>query len=132
MSNLKLIFSFLFILNFQLSIAQQHLSGQDSLISVKDSSIIVEKVYLQTDRDYYSQGDNIWFKAYLVEDPNLFLSYNSMNLHVGSSSSQSEIVESRIIRIEGGLGKGDIRLSEDSDPRCLHYQGLHQLYAELH
>lgn len=81
-----------------------------------DSSIVIEKVYLQTDRDYYTQGDDIWFKAYLVEDPDLSLSYNSMNLHVELISSRSEIIYSRIIRIEGGLGKGDIRLSDTLSP----------------
>lgn len=120
MLNLKYFFSLLFIVNLQLSFAQQMpqqlLSGQDSSISVQDSSIIVEKIYLQTDRDYYSQGDNIWFKAYIVEDPDLLLSYNSMNLHVELISSHAEIIESRIIRIEGGLGKGDIRLPDTLSP----------------
>ncbi|HAM10540.1 MAG TPA: hypothetical protein DCP74_09775 [Bacteroidales bacterium] len=110
---LKSIFSLLLIVNNQLCIAQQ-LPYQ--LSAVQDSAIIVEKVYLHTDRDYYSQGDDIWFKAYLVEDPDLFLSYNSMNLHVELISSQSEIIDSRIIRIEGGLGKGDIRLSDTLPP----------------
>ena len=26
----------------------------------------IEKVYLQTDRDYYLQGDTIWYKACLL------------------------------------------------------------------
>ena len=81
-----------------------------------DSSLVIEKVYLQTDRDYYTKGDDIWFKAYLVEDPDLSLSYNSMNLHVELISSRSEIIGSRIIRIEGGLGKGDFRLSDTLSP----------------
>jgi len=81
-----------------------------------DSSIVIEKIYLQTDRDYYAQGDDIWFKAYLVEDPDLFLSYNSMNLHVELISSLAEIIDSRIIRIDGGLGKGDFRLSDTLKP----------------
>jgi hypothetical protein len=33
---------------------------------VNDSLMLVEKVYLHTDRDTYYPGDNIWFKAYLV------------------------------------------------------------------
>ncbi|MBK9391600.1 MAG: hypothetical protein IPN68_15980 [Bacteroidetes bacterium] len=81
-----------------------------------DSIIVIEKVYLQTDRDYYTQGEDIWFKAYLVEDPDLSLSYNSMNLHVELISFRSEIIDSRIIRIDGGLGKGDIRLSDTLSP----------------
>lgn len=109
----KTIFSLLFIVNNQLCIAQQF---PHQLSAVQDSAIIVEKVYLHTDRDYYSQGDDIWFKAYLVEDPDFFLSYNSMNLHVELISSLAEIIDSRIIRIEGGLGKGDFKLSDSLKP----------------
>lgn len=30
-----------------------------------------EKVYLQTDKPYYSSGENIWFKGYLVSEATL-------------------------------------------------------------
>jgi len=39
-----------------------------------------------------------------------------MNLHVELISSQSEIIDSRIVRMEGGLGKGDMRLSDTLSP----------------
>jgi hypothetical protein len=94
-------------------IAQQNAQAVPFL---QDTSVIIEKVYLQTDRDYYSQGDNIWFKAWLVEDPDLYLSSNSMNLHVELISDKSEIVASRIIRLDGGLGKGDFSLSDSLKP----------------
>jgi len=80
--------------------------------AIPDSSVIIEKIYLQTDRDYYSRGDNIWFKAWLVEDPDLYLSSNSMNLHVELINDNSELIASRIIRMENGLGKGDFSLSD--------------------
>ena len=32
-----------------------------------DSLTIIEKVYLHTDRTYYFPGDDIWFKAYLID-----------------------------------------------------------------
>ena len=32
-----------------------------------DSLPVVEKVCLHIDRDYYFPGDDIWFKAYLIE-----------------------------------------------------------------
>ena len=89
---------------------------KETSLDSHDSSVVIEKVYLQTDRDYYAQGEDIWFKAYLVEDPDLYLSYNSMNLHVELISSEFEIIDSRIIRIDGGLGKGDFRLSDSLKP----------------
>jgi len=86
--------------------------NSQSFAAIPDSSVIIEKVYLKTDRDYYSGGDNIWFKAWLVEDPDLYLSSNSMNLHVELINDNSELIASRIIRMESGLGKGDFSLSD--------------------
>jgi hypothetical protein len=113
MNRIISIFLLLFLLNSSFCLAQQ---SDSLLLPSMDSSIVIEKVYLHNDRDFYSQGDNIWFKAYLVEDPDLFLSDNSMNLHVELIASQSEIIDSRIIRIEGGLVKGSIELSDTLSP----------------
>ena len=35
--------------------------------SVYDSLKVMEKVYLHTDRDSYFAGEDIWFKAYLID-----------------------------------------------------------------
>jgi len=77
-----------------------------------DSLKIVEKVYLHIDRDCYIPGDNIWFKAYLIDASDRLLSNHSNNLHVELISPASKIIDSRIIRLNDGLGIGDIRLPE--------------------
>ena len=66
---------------------------------VDDSLMLVEKVYLHTDRDTYYPGDNIWFKAYLIDARERFLSDNSNNLHVELISPDSKIIDSRIVKI---------------------------------
>jgi len=81
--------------------------------SKDDSLKIIEKVYLHTDRDCYYPGDDIWFKAYLVDASYRLLSNHSNNLHVELISPASKIIESRIIRLSEGLGNGDFRLPED-------------------
>jgi Large extracellular alpha-helical protein len=78
-----------------------------------DSLKIIEKVYLHTDRDCYYPGDDIWFKAYLIDASYRLLSNHSNNLHVELISPASKIIESRIIRLNEGLGNGDFRLPED-------------------
>jgi hypothetical protein len=78
-----------------------------------DSLQIIEKVYLHTDRTYYYPGDDIWFKVYLVDAYYKTLSGNSNNLHVELISPSEKIISTRIIRIDGGLGNGDFKLSED-------------------
>jgi len=78
-----------------------------------DSLIIIEKVYLHTDRDIYYPGDDIWLKAYLINAFNRSLSDQSLSLHVELISPSSEIILSRILRLDGGLGNGDFKLPDN-------------------
>lgn len=78
-----------------------------------DSLQIIEKVYLHTDRDYYYPGDDIWFKAYLIDAADRSLSTQSQNLHVELVSPSSKIIMSRIIRLEVGLGNGNFKLPDN-------------------
>jgi hypothetical protein len=80
--------------------------------STEDSIKIIEKVYLHVDRDMYSPGDNIWFKGYLIDATDRLLTDHSHNLHVELISPDSKIIDSRIVRLEEGLGNGDFQLPE--------------------
>jgi hypothetical protein len=77
-----------------------------------ESSQIAEKVYLQTDRIIYTSGDDIWYKAYVIDPSTNLLSVNTNNLHVELISPDSKIVLSRTLRIEEGLGNGDFLLPD--------------------
>jgi len=77
-----------------------------------DSAKIIEKVYLHIDRESYYPGDDIWFKAYLIDATDRLLSSNSINLHVELISPDSKIIDSRVIKLDNGLGNGDFKLSE--------------------
>ena len=78
-----------------------------------DSLIFTEKVYLHTDRTIYYSGDDVWFKAYLIDAAEMQLSGQSKNLHVELISPSSEIIFSRTVRLEDGLGNGDFRLPDN-------------------
>ena len=80
--------------------------------SIDDSVRVIEKVYLHTDRHTYYPGDDIWFKAYLIDASDRLLSDHSNNLHVEIISPESIIIDSRIVKINDGLGNGDFHLSE--------------------
>jgi hypothetical protein len=80
--------------------------------SAYDSVKVIEKVYLHVDRDSYYAGDNIWFKAYLIDALDRLLTDHSSNLHVELVSPASKIVSSRIIRLDSGLGNGDFKLPD--------------------
>jgi hypothetical protein len=78
--------------------------------STEDSIRTIEKVYLHVDRDIYSPGDNIWFKGYLIDATNRLLTDHSHNLHIELISPDSKIIDTRIVRLEEGLGNGDLQL----------------------
>ena len=81
--------------------------------SAYDSVKVIEKVYLHVDRDSYYAGDDIWFKAYLIDAKDRLLTDNSGNLHVELISPSSKIISDRTVRLDNGLGNGDFKLPND-------------------
>ena len=71
---------------------------------------LIEKVYLHTDRTYYYPGDDLWFKVYLINAFGRSLSNHTRNLHVELISPSKDIISSRIIKLDSGLGNGDFKL----------------------
>ncbi len=75
-------------------------------------SVFFEKVYLHTDRDYYTSGNDIWFKAYLVNGQSNYLTNTSNNLYVELISPESELLGRHVIRMDEGTGAGDFNLGD--------------------
>jgi hypothetical protein len=105
------VFSFLLMLTALLN-PPSGSSTNPRYISTVDSLQVVEKVYLHTDRDSYYPGDDIWFKAYLIDATDRLLTSHSYNLHVELISPDSKIIDSRTVRLNEGLGNGDFRLPD--------------------
>lgn len=67
----KSLLPFLIVLSLIISAADLDYSSYSNLITSRfdayQRKAIEEKVYLHTDKPYYSAGENIWFKAYLVK-----------------------------------------------------------------
>jgi hypothetical protein len=88
----------------------------DSLIKLNSQAEFtnreIEKVYLQLDRTYYRSGDNVWYKAYLVNALNTELSNNSKSLYVELISPELKILKRNVIRMENGTGFGDFLLKD--------------------
>ncbi len=75
--------------------------------------LFFEKAYLHTDRDMYTQGDTIWYKAYLVNAQNNQPIGISGNLYVELIQPDSaKVITRQIIRMENGTGNADIQLSD--------------------
>src|SRR5476651_909790 len=74
--------------------------------------LFFEKVYLHTDRDAYAQGEDIWFKAYLVNaQDNTPIDYSHL-LYVELISPSAKIIARNFLRMDKGLGNGDFKLSD--------------------
>jgi len=79
----------------------------------EDTTGVIEKVYLHVDRDIYFSGDDIWYKAYLIDALDHTLTGHSGNLHVELISPDSKIVLSNVTRLIGGLGNGAISIPQN-------------------
>jgi hypothetical protein len=72
-----------------------------------------EKVYLHLDRSYYSPGDTVWFKAYLVKATNHTADLASKNLYVDFlKKANGKLVEHIVLKNEGGFSHGALDLPD--------------------
>ncbi|WP_299289395.1 hypothetical protein [uncultured Mucilaginibacter sp.] len=72
----------------------------------------VEKLYLQTDKPYYSSGDTIRFKAYLLDADFLLPSARSGLLYVELDDMAGTAIKRVMVPVNSGLSWGDITLNE--------------------
>ncbi|HSO88764.1 MAG TPA: hypothetical protein VLQ91_19580 [Draconibacterium sp.] len=66
-----------------------------------------EKIYLHLDRPSYWAGDDIWFKAYLLNS-----SISECNLYVELISSSGDVIDKKICWSQNGLAYGDFHLAD--------------------
>ena len=83
-----------------------------------------EKVYLHFDNTSYYQGDNIWFKCYVVTSGLNQLSSLSKTLYVELLNPGGEVVDKRILKIENGQCHGDFMLNH-----LPFYSGFYEVRA---
>ncbi|MBW6477937.1 MAG: TonB-dependent receptor plug domain-containing protein [Bacteroidales bacterium] len=71
-----------------------------------------QKVYLHLDKDEYFTGDNIWFKAYVINAHNHLPDTAETTLFTELFDTKGLLVKKEIIRLERGNGKGDFSLPD--------------------
>ncbi|WP_295770164.1 MG2 domain-containing protein [uncultured Mucilaginibacter sp.] len=77
----------------------------------KPIKLFFEKVYLHTDRQVYTQGDDVWFKAYLVNAQDNHLISTSKSLYTELISPTGNKVNQEMVLMKDGLGIADFNLS---------------------
>ena len=73
-----------------------------------------EKVHLHLDKPYYSVGDDMWFKAYVVNAEENKLSLLGKVLYVELVDEQDSIRKTLTLPLENGLASGNINLVDSS------------------
>lgn len=71
-----------------------------------------EKTYLQTDKDFYTNGETIWFKTYLVDGINHRASDKSKVVYVELIDSEGNVVERRKQFVSDMGSEGEIQLNQ--------------------
>lgn len=72
-----------------------------------------DKVYVQTDKPYYTSGETIWFKAYLVDAIRHLKSPHSRVVYVELVNPDDSIIARRRLHVPDVGAAGDLRLSPD-------------------
>lgn len=76
------------------------------------SNAYQEKIYLHTDKPYYAIGDEIWFKAYLVNAKNLLPSLKSGLMVVELINTNNKLHKRIKIPLVAGTGWGNFNLAD--------------------
>ncbi|PTQ98245.1 MG2 domain-containing protein [Mucilaginibacter yixingensis] len=74
--------------------------------------LFFEKAFLHTDRDIYTPGDTLWFKAYLTNAQDKSLKELSRNLYVDLIDPNGHLLNSINIEIQNNQGHGDFTLPD--------------------
>lgn len=88
-------------------------SFEDSIINpLLEKQLLFEKVFIHTNKTYYSFEDTIWFKAYVVNHANKS-SKRTTTLYVNLIDKNGTLVKTKTVFINKGVGKGQFILDED-------------------
>lgn len=66
----------------------------------------IQKIYIHTDKQFYFQGDTLWFAAYLVNGVDHVPVSGNSNLYVELINSKGEISQNGIFTMFDGLAQG--------------------------
>ncbi|MDB5114941.1 MAG: hypothetical protein JWQ79_433 [Mucilaginibacter sp.] len=94
------------------SVLNKYMTAIDTLRSRRP----IEKLYLQTDKNYYLTGDTLWFKAYLLNGDFLTPSQKSGLLYVELDDAAGRMEKRIMVPVVSGIGWGNMELDEKEIP----------------
>ena len=100
------------ILSFAFITEEDPLKAFLSKLEGYNEATMREKVHLHLDKPYYTVGDTIWFKSYVVNAENNQLSNRSKVLYVELINERDSLKKSLRLPVTAGLAWGDFTLPE--------------------
>ncbi len=94
----------------------QPLQGLINAVDSIGTRMPIEKLFLQTDKPYYTIGDTLHFKAYLLNADYLTPSLRSGLLYVELDDKDNKAVKRQMVPLSSGLTWGDITFAEGDIP----------------
>ena len=88
--------------------AQNRIDSLFTSVSQRFSSYPSELVYLQTSKEIYETGEDLWFKAYQLDAKSFGLSTRSKTLYLQMLSDKDSVVWQEKYPIENGIADGHI------------------------
>lgn len=103
------------ILFFCLLVTLNISAQKDHLVSLENyySKFSSEKLYLHTDRNLYSTGDEIWVSIYLVDSRTHRPTASSKVVYLELRSRNNEVISTTSCYVPEGFGSSDILIRED-------------------
>ena len=108
----------IFIFLFGISLLSPMVHSQESIDSLVNhiercfSSRPSESIYLQTSKDIYETGEDLWFKAYQLDAQTLGLSDKSKTLYLQMINPKDSVVWQEKYPIKNGIVSGHIYINE--------------------
>lgn len=93
-------------------LAQNLISGAGKNISAEFKSLAIEKVHLHLDKPYYKTGEDIWFKAYVIDGVNEIPTLTSGALYIDLVNVSNKKIKSIKLPLLNGVTWGDFKLPD--------------------
>ena len=97
------LFLFLFLLKQTVVFPQQNENWLEST-----DLINISKLYLHTDREFYFQGDSIWFKGYYLDGQTQHLVPGTFSMYVNLIDFKGRLVQKMVLPIIDGEAIGNL------------------------
>lgn len=95
----------------------------DPIVPKRPRLALLEKPYVQTDRDYYYNGETMWFKGYMSYAVPMMKDTLSQSIYVELSDASGHVVATKRYHVEEGNFNGEIAFGKNWKP------GSYQLKA---